>query len=182
MIPVLPSAALTVRFLTRRFIGEYGDMGECQARASSQQGLGSRDSPASACGISLQPILSCLSPEPFPASRGSMLYLFSDPSLCSRTVSLGCKRSRVAVGDTMKMTIFFFPFWGARIHLQPQPDCGWPRDSLTHLGRPQFPGERAPLLSPVSTPGTKNLFTGSYLWGATGWEVQLSKALRSEGS
>lgn len=32
MIPVLPSAALTVRFLTRRFIGEYGDMGECQAR------------------------------------------------------------------------------------------------------------------------------------------------------
>ncbi|NXY76884.1 RERGL protein, partial [Glareola pratincola] len=26
-------AALTVRFLTRRFIGEYGDMGECQARA-----------------------------------------------------------------------------------------------------------------------------------------------------
>lgn len=33
MIPILPSAALTVRFLTRRFIGEYGDMGECQARA-----------------------------------------------------------------------------------------------------------------------------------------------------
>uniref|UniRef100_A0A8D2PL81 small monomeric GTPase n=1 Tax=Zosterops lateralis melanops TaxID=1220523 RepID=A0A8D2PL81_ZOSLA len=28
MIPILPSAALTVRFLTRRFIGEYGDMGE----------------------------------------------------------------------------------------------------------------------------------------------------------
>lgn len=33
MMLVLPSAALTVRFLTRRFIGEYGDMGECQARA-----------------------------------------------------------------------------------------------------------------------------------------------------
>lgn len=33
MILFLPSAALTVRFLTRRFIGEYGDMGECQARA-----------------------------------------------------------------------------------------------------------------------------------------------------
>lgn len=33
MILILPSAALTVRFLTRRFIGEYGDMGECQARA-----------------------------------------------------------------------------------------------------------------------------------------------------
>lgn len=32
MNPVLLSAALTVRFLTRRFIGEYGDMGECQAR------------------------------------------------------------------------------------------------------------------------------------------------------
>lgn len=142
MIPILPSAALTVRFLTRRFIGEYGDMGECQA--SSQQGLGSRDNPASACGISLHPILSCLSPEPLSASRGLMLYLFSDPSLCSRTASLGCKRSRVAAGDTMKMTIFF-SFCGGRIHLQPQPDCGWPRDSLTHLGCPQFPGERAPL-------------------------------------
>lgn len=33
MILILPSAALTVRFLTRRFIGEYGDMGECWARA-----------------------------------------------------------------------------------------------------------------------------------------------------
>ena len=33
MFLILPSAALTVRFLTRRFIGEYGDMGECQARA-----------------------------------------------------------------------------------------------------------------------------------------------------
>lgn len=33
MVLILPSAALTVRFLTRRFIGEYGDMGECQARA-----------------------------------------------------------------------------------------------------------------------------------------------------
>lgn len=32
MILILPSAALTVRFLTRRFIGEYGDMGECRAR------------------------------------------------------------------------------------------------------------------------------------------------------
>lgn len=29
VILVLPFAALTVRFLTRRFIGEYGDMGEC---------------------------------------------------------------------------------------------------------------------------------------------------------
>lgn len=124
-----------------------------QVQASSQ--LGSRDNPASACGISLQPILSCLSPEPLPASRGSMLYLFSDPSICSRTASLGCKRSRVAAGDTMKMTIFFFFFVGGRIHLQPQPDCGWPRDSLPHLGRSQFPGERAPLLSPVSIPGTK---------------------------
>uniref|UniRef100_A0A8B9FD05 small monomeric GTPase n=1 Tax=Amazona collaria TaxID=241587 RepID=A0A8B9FD05_9PSIT len=33
MVVILPSAALTVRFLTRRFIGEYGDMGECQSMA-----------------------------------------------------------------------------------------------------------------------------------------------------
>lgn len=113
MIPIIPSAALTVRFLTRRFIGEYGDMGECQARARPvpNRDWGQETALLLLVGFHFSPS-SPVSPEPLPSPRGSMLYLFSDPSLCSRTASLGCKRSRVAAGDTMKMTIFFFSLRG----------------------------------------------------------------------
>lgn len=99
MVVILPSAALTVRFLTRRFIGEYGDMGECQGMARLFPVRdGDEDLPAGFhCFSSPLAFLHCVCLLP---GGAQWLSLFSDPSPCSTAASLGCRRSWLAAGGT----------------------------------------------------------------------------------
>lgn len=78
----------------------------------------------------------------------------------------------------MKMTIFFFLFlWGSEFIYSHNLTVDG-REILFHIW--DVPNSQVRGLHsyhPFLSQGQKTPFTGHYLWGTTGWAVQLSKAL-----